>query len=98
MRITLKFSRGIPQKKCQLNRSERDEFKRSGTISNTISHVYGMSELNAVNYHIAMGSHMYVPRLQSENGMKLSLILVSVVTYVVLATIWICYTDLVALY
>jgi hypothetical protein len=32
------------------------------------------------------------------NRMKLPLILASLVAYVVLATIWICYSELVALY
>ena len=63
-----------------------------------ISHVYGMSNPGVVNYDMTMGSTLHQPRLLFGNRMKLSLILVSIVAYVVLATIWICYAELVAIY
>jgi hypothetical protein len=63
-----------------------------------ISHIYGMLQCGVVNYDMPMGSTLHQPKLLLGNRMKLSLILVSVVAYVVLATIWICYAELVAIY
>ena len=51
-----------------------------------------------MHYHTAMELTLFRPRLPSGKRMKLPLILASVVSYVVLATIWICYSELVALY
>jgi hypothetical protein len=57
-----------------------------------------MLQCGVVNYDMPMGSTLHQPKPLFGNRMKLSLILVSIAAYVVLATIWICYAELVALY
>jgi hypothetical protein len=55
-------------------------------------------EIRRVNYDMVMGLILERPQLFTGKRMKLPLILASVVAYVALATIWICYAELVALY
>lgn len=52
----------------------------------------------ALNYAEEMEQLLEIPRLRCGVDMKLPIILASVVAYVVLATVWICYAELVALY
>ena len=52
----------------------------------------------ALNYDMGMGVLQQQHQHIAGTRMKLPLILASLVAYVVLATIWICYSELVALY
>jgi hypothetical protein len=62
------------------------------------SYVYGISEFPILDYDMDMELTPHMPRLPSGKRMKLPLILVSIVAYVVLATIWICSAELVSVY
>jgi hypothetical protein len=74
------------------------QYFQNWNICLQISYVYGMSEFPILDYDIGMELISHMPRLPSGKRMKLPLILVSIVAYVVLATMWICSAELVSVY